>query len=299
MIDISIRAVNKSSSDAATIRVAGSGRALMHPTIRVGTEGGRKIIYFHGVPGAPPECRLLASRAAQAGLTLICFDRSSLASALTGDAYFRRVAELVADEADATPVDMLGFSIGGFVALQTSRHLAGLVKNLHLVSAVAPLEAGAFLAGMAGEGVFRLAQSHPWVFAQMSWLQGALGRTFPKRLLTMLFASARGEDRRLATDHAFRAVMEVALLEAFQHVPGYVRDIRAYVSPWAATLHEVQGRVHIWHGREDNWSPPSMAEYLGAALPDCAGVEIFDGLSHYSCLLHAISRIAPAAPAGS
>jgi len=35
------------------------------------------------------------------------------------------------------------------------------------------------------------------------------------------------------------------------------------------------------------------------ALPDCAGVEIFDGLSHYSCLLHAISRIAPAAPAGS
>jgi len=46
----------------------------------------------------------------------------------------------------------------------------------------------------------------------------------------------------------------------------------------------------IWHGAQDNWSPPSMAAYLGDAIAASDRVEILEGLSHYSTLFAALPR---------
>ena len=39
-----------------------------------------------------------------------------------------------------------------------------------------------------------------------------------------------------------------------------VREIGAYVRDWSATLPAIRHPVTLWHGAEDNWSPPAMAD---------------------------------------
>ena len=258
-----------------------------------GAENGRLVVYFHGVPGAPEECGVFDSLAKAHGLTLICFDRFAIAPTLKGEAYFTRLANEINALAAGRPVDFVGFSIGAFVALQTCRHMAGGVRNLHLVSAAAPLEAGDFLGAMAGKAVFRLAQKRPAFFVALSYWQSLLARLAPKALFRLLFASATGADKALAAEPDFQLGMINVLKSCFLgNVGGYTRDVLAYVRPWNSSLAEISTPTHLWHGTEDNWSPVAMAEYLKAAIPSASTITLFNGLSHYSCLHRAMPEIA-------
>lgn len=257
-----------------------------------GSERGRIVVYFHGAPGAPGECALFDRLGKEHGLTFICFDRFALDRSLTGEAYFRALAEAISGKAGGASVDLIGFSIGAFVALQTCRYLGAGVRSLHLVSAAAPLEAGDFLDAMAAGGIFKLARAAPTLFECLSCGQGWLARSFPAALFSLLFASAAGEDRVLAADPEFRARMEETLRDCFvERTPGYIRDIDAYVQPWGAMLSDVAAETHIWHGKQDNWSPVGMADFLASEIPGCSQVEILDGLSHYSRLYQSAERI--------
>jgi pimeloyl-ACP methyl ester carboxylesterase len=154
------------------------------------------------------------------------------------------------------------------------------------------MEAGDFLGAKAGGGVFRLAQSAPMSFQFLSRGQGLLARAFPSALFSLLFASAAGEDRVLAADPKFQTRMTETLRECFvERAPGYIRDIEAYVQPWGAMLSEVVAEIHVWHGKQDNWSPVGMADYLASKIPGCSQIEILEGLSHYSCLYQSVERI--------
>jgi pimeloyl-ACP methyl ester carboxylesterase len=257
-----------------------------------GSENGRIVVYFHGAPGAPGEAALFDRLGKEHGLNVLCFDRFALDRSLKGEAYFCALAEAISGKAGGASVDLIGFSIGAFVALQTGRHLGDRVRSLHLVSAAAPLEAGDFLAAMAGGGVFRLARTAPTLFEYLSRGQGLLARMFPAGLFSLIFASAAGEDRILATESAFRARMTETLRDCFvERMPGYIRDIEAYVQPWGATLSDITGEIHILHGRQDNWAPVGMANYLASEIPVCSQVEILEGLSHYSCLYQSAEHI--------
>lgn len=263
-----------------------------------GSENGRFVVYFHGAPG---EAALFDRLGKEQGLNFLCFDRFALDRSLTGEAYFNALAEAISGKAGGASVDLIGFSLGAFVALQTCRHLGDRVRSLHLVSAAAPLEAGDFLGAMAGGGVFRLARTALTLFECLSQGQGLLARAFPAALFSLLFACAAGEDRVLAADPEFQARMKETLRDCFvERLPGYIRDIEAYVQPWGATLYEVIAETHVWHGKQDNWSPVGMADYLASEIPGCSQVEILDGLSHYSCLYQAAERICRrlARPAG-
>lgn len=266
-----------------------------------GSENGWIVVYFHGVPGAPGEAALFDRLGKEHGLNVLCFDRFALDRSPKGEAYFCALAEVISGMAGGASVDLIGFSIGAFVALQTCRHLGAGVRSLHLVSAAAPLEAGDFLGAMAGGGFFRLARTAPKLFEYLSRGQGLLARSFPAALFSLLFASATGEDRTLAADTEFQARMTETLRDCFvERTPGYIRDIEAYVQPWGARLSEVATEIHIWHGRLDNWSPVAMSDYQALAIPVCSQVEILEGLSHYSCLYQSAERICRrlARPAG-
>ncbi|MBS1213450.1 MAG: alpha/beta hydrolase [Proteobacteria bacterium] len=257
-----------------------------------GSEDGRIVVYFHGAPGAISECAVFDQHGKEHHLSFIAFDRFAIDSSLAGETYYQTLAELISGKAGGETVDLVGFSIGAFVALQTCRHLGSRVRSLHLVSAAAPLEAGDFLESMAGSGVFKLAKDAPALFERLSRGQGLLARLFPAALFRMLFASAAGEDRVLRADQAFQAGMKEMLRTCFvENVSGYTRDVEAYVKPWRATLADVMVETHIWHGKQDNWSPVAMAEWLSAAIPGCSHLEIMDGLSHYSCLYRSVERI--------
>lgn len=258
-----------------------------------GSDNGKTVIYFHGSPGAPEECAIFDLYAKEQGLTFVCFDRFPGNYSLAGEAYYQFLAQEISKQAAGKQVDVVGFSIGAFIALQTCRYLGnGVVRNLHLISAAAPLDAGDFLETMAGKQVFQLARTFPSLFVLLSYWQGVLALLFPKALFRLLFASAAGGDKALSVDHEFQSSITKILRSCFiGSIQGYVRDIKSYVQPWKDTLSGIGVNTHIWHGAEDNWSPVSMAEYLQSAIPDCSSTKIFGGLSHYSCLYRAAPEI--------
>lgn len=257
-----------------------------------GCDNGRIVVYFHGAPGAPEECAVFDQYGKAHGLTFICLDRFSIDSSLKGEAYFRWLAVEILKQAGGQKVDIIGFSIGAFIALQACRYLVGEVRSLHLVSAAAPLEAGDFLKAMAGKRVFQLARTFPAGFILLSYWQGLLALLFPKALYALLFASAAGADRALAADAGFQDGMMPILKSCFTgRRPGYAREIDAYVLPWASTLGEISVNTTIWHGSDDNWSPPLMANYLKSVLPNCRQIAVRHGLSHYSCLYESAAEI--------
>lgn len=250
------------------------------------------VVYFHGAPGAPEECSIFAPHGKDHGLTFICFDRFCIDPSISGESYYRLLAKEISDQADGKPVNIVGFSIGAFIALQTCRYLPNGVKNLHLVSAAAPLEAGDFLDAMAGKKVFQLAKASPVLFILLCYWQRLLARFFPDALFRLLFSSAVGSDKALAADRGFQTSIKQILKSCLiDRVRGYTRDIAAYVRPWHTTLPEISVHLHLWHGENDNWSPRTMAEYLNSAIAGRSHIEILAGLSHYSCLHEAAPKI--------
>lgn len=189
---------------------------------RFGADNGRVVIYFHGAPGAPEECVIFDASGKENGLTFICLDRFSIGSSVNGAAYYTLLADEISKKAAGKKVDFVGFSIGAFIALQTCRYMKDKVRNLHLVSAAAPLEAGDFLETMAGKQVFQLARQFPVLFVLLSYWQGMLAVLFPDVLFRMLFTSARADDKTLAADREFQSRIVGVLRSCFiGRVQGY------------------------------------------------------------------------------
>lgn len=253
---------------------------------------GRLLVYFHGAPGSPLEAEVLRESATAHGLRVLCQDRFAIDAHQHGEAYFRALADNIVAQAQGQQVDVVGFSIGAFVALQVCRRIPDHVRCLHLVSPAAPLEGGDFLDDMAGKIVFQLARNTPWLFQLLSYWQSLLARLAPALLFSTLFASAQAADKTLANATGFRKRISEVLVQCFRaRVAGYLRDVRAYVQPWHADLKEVNVATQLWHGEADNWSPIAMSEYLNQQLPHVAGFTRMPGLSHYSCLYAAAPEI--------
>ena len=111
-------------------------------------------------------------------------------------------------------------------------------------------------------------------------------------LYNMLFATATAADRPLAATADFKRLMGQVLKDCFVDArPAYLRDVQAYVAPWAGRLNNIQVQTHLWHGDQDNWAPMAMSQYLKAHLPESSVLHALQGLSHYSCLYAAAPRI--------
>jgi pimeloyl-ACP methyl ester carboxylesterase len=257
-----------------------------------GAPDGRLVVYFHGAPGGISEAQILRADATQHGLKVICQDRFSIDSSIVGDRYFQMLADDIEAVAQGAEVDIIGFSIGAFVALQVSRLMRAQVRSLHLISPAAPLEGGEFLKSMAGGKVFWLARNMPLAFKLLSYWQGLLAAIAPKLLYGMLFSSAMAGDKALAAGADFKNFIIHVLRECFcGNVPGYLRDVQAYVAPWQESLQNVSVKTQLWHGDQDNWSPKEMSDLLQMRLPHCLEVHRMQGLSHYSTLYAAAPRI--------
>ena len=251
------------------------------------------LIYFHGVPGAVEERRLLQAAAEQWGVDLQAVARFDLASDLTGEPYFHALAKRVEALAAGRRVTLMGFSMGAFVALRVAPYLSSPPSSLHLVSAAAPLESGDFLDQMAGRAVFEAARRSESALARLTGIQAWMTRWAPGLLYRMIFGSAQGGDRPLSEEAGFRHLIRSALAGSLgPGREGYLRDLRGYVAPWSASLAMAPlCATWIWQGTEDNWSPPGMAGRLAELLPGSPSVTMIKGASHYSCLVAAGPQI--------
>lgn len=261
--------------------------------LSVGASLGRPVFYCHGAPGAPEECRRWEADARQHGLCLKALDRFSADPRLKGDTYFRHLAEQVRATVGSQRVDLIGFSIGAFAALQLCRHLGPQVHRLHLVSAAAPLDSGNFLRQMSGRHVFRLAQSSSQdLLKTLTQAQALLARRAPGLLMRLLFANASPSDQALAADPAFRRWLLPLLNTCFQQrASGYHRELRAYAAPWSAGLPTLTVQTQLWHGDDDTWTPPGMADALRNILPSCNRIQRLPGRAHFGTLFEAMPRI--------
>ncbi len=256
-----------------------------------GDPGGRLVIYFHGVPGALAEASIFDEHAKKHHLRLICLDRFSVDVALDRTGYVASLAREIDVLADGKPVDIIGFSLGTYVALEVVMAVHGQVGQVHLVSCAAPLDSGDYLSQMAGGTVFRLAKKNPVLFSLLTRCQKALAIVAPWALFRMLFSGSAGEDRSLGKQVDFKRYMTAVLADCFRnHVSGYARDVEGYVR-WPDNFYSMDCTVDLWHGTQDNWSPPSMAIYFSQSIPGATPVHSMEGLSHYSCLYAAAPKI--------
>jgi pimeloyl-ACP methyl ester carboxylesterase len=257
----------------------------------MGAAEGPLCVYFHGCPGAPAEAAWFEAAARDAGVRLVALHRSLVAPGAAGGAYFEALAAEVDALSGGVAVRLIGFSLGGFVALQTALRLTSPVSRLDLVSPAGPLESREILDSMAGGPLFRLAMRSPRLFRLTTWAQGLAVRMAPQTVLRGLFAGVRGAEADLAARPEFRASLADLLARSYGPTrAGYVRDILAYVRPWSCDLQGVRAPTRIWQGEADGWAPPALAAALAARLAG-AEVTLFPGLGHYSTLFEAMPTI--------
>lgn len=240
-------------------------------------------LYFHGLPGSSAELSgfgpELAARAAHFHV-------------VTRGGDFARLAEGVAARFPDGPLRLVGFSLGAQAALRVAPLLGERVERIDLVSPAAPLQLGDFLGGMAGAPVFRAAQAGRAAFAALTFVQAQAARIAPRKMAAALMAKAKGEDRTLAADPRFIDSLSQSLRHSLiDNRLAYMAEIRAYVGDWRAELAKVHQPVCIWHGSEDDWTPPAMAVALAAALPSRHELAVIDGLSHFSTLRHYLAHL--------
>jgi pimeloyl-ACP methyl ester carboxylesterase len=256
-----------------------------------GDKSGHLVVYFHGAPGSIEECAIFDSHAKEHKLRVICFDRFALDKSLSREGYYQQLSSDIEREARGEMFDLIGFSIGAHIALEIGEILNSQVRQIHLVSSAAPINAGDFINHMAGGLVFKLAMEQPFLFSLLSHYQRIMALLAPRLLVRMLFSSAAGEDKALSRREEFKSYITPVLKHCFQkRVSGYIRDVNLYVA-WPDKLEAYPGKVHLWHGTSDNWSPFSMASYLCNTIPSATHVDAMEGLSHYSCLYEAAPRI--------
>jgi len=255
--------------------------------VEYGNPNGTPVVYFHGAPGAPEECSLFDAHAKIYNLNIMSFDRFSIDSSLTA-----AIADTIKQKTNGKPIDLIGFSIGCHTAIETSNYMNENVRNLYLISAAAPLDAGVFIDDMAGKFLFSAAIKSPIVFNLISYWQNLMAKLAPNMLYRILFASATGKDKTLSETIDFKANFTPILADCFKrNLTGYMRDIKQYVTPWQSAVRDCKTNVYLWHGDQDNWSPISMAHHLANNIPNCSSPKIIKGASHFTCLTLAAPEI--------
>lgn len=253
---------------------------------RAMADGNRAVAYFHGIPGCPVELELFA-RSIGDRRAIFAPDRASAEPHLNFVQYSTVLAQEIVTRFPTQPIHLIGFSLGAHMALEVAARLNERVARVSLVSAGAPLACGVPLPQMAGGTVFKMARDAPRRFLALSAAQSALANIAPALLARMMFTSAQGADVQLKQEPHFMAAMQTILRHSLgAGLAGYRREMCAYVLPWEDILPRVAAPVTLWHGDQDNWAPPMMAEWLSGQLPNVAALHWLPGKSHYSALAH-------------
>lgn len=252
-------------------------------------------MYLHGQPGAGDELSIVPAFTERFGSRLIVPERSKHPELPFG-LHMDVMAGELRDRLAAAHVHLVGFSIGAFVAVELAARLGKIVSRMDLISAAAPLQSGDFLKQMAGRQVFEFAASSPLTFRRLTALQSAVCRFAPGLIHRLLFASAQSGDRTLIDDDTNFKRQSTQWIKSGLTAgrAGYLRDVTSYVLDWRAQSAEVNpaARTRLWHGADDNWSPPNMMDAVAQLLPGTVEKRLLPDQSHYSTLQAALTTMA-------
>jgi len=253
----------------------------------LGAPQGRAVVYCHGLPGSrlehPPEPELAAGK----GLRFIVPDRPGYggASPLPGRSLVDPADDIraLADHLDLDTFDVVGFSGGGPHALAVAWRLPERVRQLGLISSLAPFDhAGTEGMAEANQQLWGLARTDFPAFAEAleSGLE-ALGGAYE-----LLVGGAPPEDRALFEDPDLAAIYRQSLEEGMrQGATGMLEDAAAVSGDWPFAPDAIRCPVRLWHGDRDANAPVAMGRWLAAHLPDAELTE-WPGTAHFGIFPH-------------
>jgi pimeloyl-ACP methyl ester carboxylesterase len=263
-----------------------------------GPQGGRLILFCHGLADSRLSARLFGPAARELGLRLVAPDRPGIGR--TGPRGLGRLADwaedaaLVLDAAAAAPAALLGISAGGPFAAACAARLHGRVRSLTLIAPLGPpgwptrgMAPGQRLALQAAR---RAPASGGWFLGRLA----VLARHSPRLSLCLATSELPGTDRRALAQPGLREAFLAAYGEAFrQGSRGVAQDLRVLMRPWRFELGSIAVPASIHHGDADTTVPPQHARLLAAAIPG-AQLQLHPGHRHFS-ILGARQMLAPLA----
>lgn len=249
----------------------GDGRSLAYATW--GDLQGMPVVLFHGSPSSRL-FRPSTSVTASFGVRLITVDRPGYGGSDFQES--RRLLDWPADVAalaDAMGLDsfaVVAHSSGGPYALACASVMAPRIAGIALVSSVVPLDEvpAAYddlddddreLVDLArsepAEAMHRIEESARWLLDE------------PEAFLQ---APRPEPDRLMLEDPDVRSMFVDTIRESVRSgLAGYAWDEVVDRNPWGFSLQEIESKVVVWHGDQDQYIPRAHVERMASLPPDC------------------------------
>jgi pimeloyl-ACP methyl ester carboxylesterase len=284
----------------------------MHEATQIATPDGRSLdlyvagppegtpLVFHvGTPGSGLPFEQFVDTLAERGLRYLSWSRPGYGSStrLPG----RDVAQVVddtvtvLDQLGADSCYVLGWSGGGPHAMACAARLAGRVKAVATIGAVAPWPAEGldWMAGMGAENIEEFSASLEGPDALIEFKE----RAWPifSKVTAQEISDAFGDliddvDRGSLTGE-FAEWIAASMREGLrQGYWGWFDDDMAFTKPWGFDLGSISVPVHIWQGAHDRMVPFAHGQWLASRVGNsCAHLHPEHG--HLSLAVDSIPRI--------
>lgn len=240
-----------------------------------GADDGRPVFLLHGTPGSRSGPRPRASVLYRLGVRLISYDRpgygmsSRQAGRSVADAAFD--VQTIADDLGLDEFAVVGRSGGGPHALACAALLPDRVARTAVLVGLAPLDARGldWFSGMTGGNVndYTAASADSALLSDQLRLRAERVADDPETLIDLLEEQMTPADKRVVNQIGFRRLLTEAYFEALKGGPyGWIDDVVALRTPWGFGFDTIDSQVRLWHGADDNFSPPSHTRWLARQI---------------------------------
>jgi pimeloyl-ACP methyl ester carboxylesterase len=114
----------------------------------------------------------------------------------------------------------------------------------------------------------------------------------PDRFETQMQEMVSEPDQNLMADRPELVTLLIeSLREAFRSgIGGVNHEACLYTRPWGFQLEDIDAKVHLWHGGQDNNVPVSVGRYVAGAMPNCSAT-FLENEGHFSILRSHVPEI--------
>ncbi|MFE9635670.1 alpha/beta fold hydrolase [Streptomyces sp. NPDC006463] len=255
-----------------------------------GAPDGFPVLLHHGMPGSRLGTALPDITDRYPDIRFFAYDRPGYGDSERSPG--RTVADAAGDSAavaDALGVDtfaVVGRSGGGPHALACAALLPERVTGTAALVSLAPWDGAGldWFAGMTPHNVehYALAVRDPAALERRLTPRAAAISSDPHRLLEELRADLSDADLPVLSDHQVHEVILENYREALRtSVYGWLDDSLAFCRPWGFDPGSIPGRVLLWRGAEDAFSPLGHFRWLAGHI-EHSTVVIKPGAGHFA-----------------